>query len=84
MTILKIGRELGRKNLRRHRRSCYHRRDHAVRWGIRRSLGIMDSFFGIVNVFAQVYFLRDGSGIGVFAQQDGARRGFFGGISQKF
>jgi outer membrane receptor protein involved in Fe transport len=40
--------------------------------------------FDIVNVFDQVYFLRDGSGIGVFAPQYGARRGFYAGVSQKF
>jgi hypothetical protein len=40
--------------------------------------------FDIVNVFDTVYELRDGSGIGVFAPQYGARRGFFAGLSQKF
>jgi outer membrane receptor protein involved in Fe transport len=39
--------------------------------------------FDIVNLFDKVYELRDGSGIGVFAPQFGARRGFFAGISQK-
>ncbi len=39
--------------------------------------------FDIVNVFDQVYELRDGSGIGVFAPQFGARRGFYFGLSQK-
>jgi outer membrane receptor protein involved in Fe transport len=39
--------------------------------------------FDIVNLFDQVYELRDGSGIGVFAPQYGARRGFYAGISQK-
>jgi outer membrane receptor protein involved in Fe transport len=37
----------------------------------------------IVNLFDQVYELRDGSGIGVFAPQYGARRGFYAGVSQK-
>ncbi len=39
--------------------------------------------FDIVNLFDKVYELRDGSGIGVFAPQFGARRGFFAGVSQK-
>ena len=39
--------------------------------------------FDIVNLFDQIYELRNGSGIGVFAPQYGARRGFFAGISQK-
>ena len=39
--------------------------------------------FDIVNLFDQVYELRDGTGIGVFAPQFGARRGFYAGISQK-
>jgi outer membrane receptor protein involved in Fe transport len=40
--------------------------------------------FDVVNLFDQVYVLRDGSGIGVFAPQYGARRGVFAGVSQKF
>jgi outer membrane receptor protein involved in Fe transport len=39
--------------------------------------------FDIVNLFDQVYELRTGSGIGEFAPQYGARRGFYAGISQK-
>jgi outer membrane receptor protein involved in Fe transport len=39
--------------------------------------------FDIVNLFDKVYELRSGSGIGEFAPQFGARRGFFAGISQK-
>jgi outer membrane receptor protein involved in Fe transport len=39
--------------------------------------------FDIVNLFDQIYQLRTGSGIGEFAPQYGARRGFFAGISQK-
>lgn len=37
--------------------------------------------FDVVNLFDQVYELRDGSGIGVGAPQFGARRGFYGGVS---
>jgi hypothetical protein len=40
--------------------------------------------FDIVNVIDQIYELRDDTGIGVFAPQFGARRGFFAGLSQKF
>ncbi len=39
--------------------------------------------FDIVNLFDQIYELRNGTGIGVFAPQYGARRGFFAGLSQK-
>jgi outer membrane receptor protein involved in Fe transport len=39
--------------------------------------------FDIVNLFDQVYELRTGSGIGEFAPQYGARRGYYAGISQK-
>lgn len=39
--------------------------------------------FDVVNLFDNIYQIRDGSGIGVFAPQYGARRGFFVGLSQK-
>jgi outer membrane receptor protein involved in Fe transport len=39
--------------------------------------------FDVVNLFDQVYELRNGTGIGVFAPQFGARRGYFIGLSQK-
>jgi len=39
--------------------------------------------FDVVNLFDNIYQIRDGSGIGVFAPQYGPRRGFFFGISQK-
>lgn len=39
--------------------------------------------FDVVNLFDEVYEIRAGSGIGVFAPQYGPRRGFFAGISQK-
>jgi len=39
--------------------------------------------FDIVNAFDQVYELRDGTGIGVFAPQFGPRRGFYVGLSKK-
>ncbi len=37
-----------------------------------------------VNLFDEVYEIRNGTGIGVFAPQYGPRRGFFVGLSQKF
>jgi outer membrane receptor protein involved in Fe transport len=40
--------------------------------------------FDVVNLFDKIYEIRDGSGIGVFAPQYGARRGFYGGISYAF
>ncbi len=39
--------------------------------------------FDVVNLFDQIYALRTGTGIGVFAPQYGARRGYYAGISQK-
>ena len=39
--------------------------------------------FDVVNLFDNIYEIRDGSGIGVFAPQFGPRRGFFVGISKK-
>ena len=37
----------------------------------------------IVNLFENVYQIRSGSGIGVFAPQYGPRIGFFLGVSKK-
>jgi outer membrane receptor protein involved in Fe transport len=39
--------------------------------------------FDVVNLLDQVYELRDGSGIGVFAPQFGPRRTYLVGLSQK-
>ena len=39
--------------------------------------------FDVVNLFDQVYELRTGTGIGEFAPQYGARRGYYFGLSQK-
>jgi outer membrane receptor for ferrienterochelin and colicins len=38
----------------------------------------------VINIGDKVYEIRSGSGIGVFAPQYGARRGFFGGVSWAF
>lgn len=40
--------------------------------------------FDIINVLDEVYEIRDGEGIGVFAPQFGPRRAYFVGVSQKF
>ena len=40
--------------------------------------------FDVVNLFDTIYFIRNGSGIGVFAPQYGPRRGYFLGVSKKF
>src|SRR5580704_7426829 len=40
--------------------------------------------FDVVNVFDEVYQIRNGTGIGVFAPQYGPRRGFFGGLAWQF
>ena len=40
--------------------------------------------FDVINVFDTVYKLRDGTGVGVFTPQFGPRRGYFGGLAQKF
>jgi len=40
--------------------------------------------FDVVNVFDEVYELRSGSGVGVYAPQYGPRRGFCGGVTYDF
>jgi hypothetical protein len=39
--------------------------------------------FDVVNLADEIYLIRDGSGIGVFASQFGPRRGYYFGISKK-
>jgi outer membrane receptor protein involved in Fe transport len=46
--------------------------------------GPLTARFDVINLFDKVYQIRSGSGIGVFAPQYGARRGFFGGLSKDF
>jgi hypothetical protein len=48
------------------------------------SAGALTLRFDIINVLDKIYQIHSGTGIGVFAPQYGARRGFFGGISQDF
>ncbi|HXW23846.1 MAG TPA: TonB-dependent receptor [Xanthobacteraceae bacterium] len=75
-------------------RSGFANIDHAtpyasVNVGVAREFQLMPSDkpltvrFDIVNLFDQVYELRTGTGIGEFAPQYGARRGYFLGLSQK-
>jgi outer membrane receptor protein involved in Fe transport len=52
--------------------------EFAVPWGKPFTLR-----FGAVNILDQVYQLRDGTGIGVFAPQFGPRRTYLVGLSQK-
>ena len=40
--------------------------------------------FDVINVGDQIYQIRNGSGVGVFAPQYGQRRSFFGGITYSF
>jgi opacity protein-like surface antigen len=40
--------------------------------------------FDVINVFDNAYILKNGTGIGVFANAWGPRRGYYFGISQKF
>lgn len=55
--------------------------EHTFTWTRRRQL---KARFDVVNVFDEVYALRDGSGIGVFAPQYGQRRGFYGSTTLLF
>jgi outer membrane receptor protein involved in Fe transport len=40
--------------------------------------------FDVINLFDEVYEIRDGTGVGVGAPQFGQRRGFYSGISKSF
>src|SRR5262249_13986693 len=53
-------------------------REYQVAWGKPFTLR-----FDVVNLLDQVYELRDGTGIGVFAPQFGPRRTYLVGLSQK-
>ncbi|MGB6350220.1 MAG: ligand-gated channel, partial [Pseudolabrys sp.] len=74
-------------------RSGFANTDHVAAYatanvGVSRDFTVPDfgkftARFDVVNVFDTVYELRDGSGIGVFAPQFGARRGFYIGLSKK-
>ncbi len=55
---------------------------HDIKWStdVNKPLTVR---FDVVNLFDQIYELRTGSGIGEFAPQYGARRGYYVGLSQK-
>ena len=57
--------------------SLSHRFEHVLG-------GPIELRFDIINAFDEVYQIRDGTGVGVFAPQYGPRRGFFGGITKEF
>jgi outer membrane receptor protein involved in Fe transport len=40
--------------------------------------------FDVINVFDQIYQIRNGTGVGVGAPQYGPRRGFYGGMAWAF
>ena len=46
--------------------------------------GPLTARIDVINLFDQVYQIRSGSGVGVFAPQYGPRRGLFGGLSWRF
>jgi hypothetical protein len=48
------------------------------------SRGPLTVQFAIVNLFYEVYVIRSGTGIDVFAPQYGQRRGLFGGPAWEF
>ncbi|HUO11325.1 MAG TPA: TonB-dependent receptor [Caulobacteraceae bacterium] len=48
------------------------------------TVGAMDVRFDITNAFDEVYQIRTGTGVGVFAPQYGPRRGFFAGVTKDF
>jgi outer membrane receptor protein involved in Fe transport len=48
------------------------------------TIGSFDARFDIINVFDEVYKIRDGSGIDVGAPQFGPRRGFYAGLKKQF
>ena len=55
-------------------------RSHFVRPGIDLDTHITD----VVNLLDKTYFIRDGTGVGVFSPQFGPPRGFFGGLKKLF
>jgi outer membrane receptor protein involved in Fe transport len=54
---------------------------HDIRWST--DYKPLTVRFDVVNLFDKIYELRTGSGIGEFAPQFGARRGYYFGLSQK-
>jgi outer membrane receptor for ferrienterochelin and colicins len=48
------------------------------------STGPLTVRFDVINLLDKEYQIRSGTGVGVFAPQWGARRGFFGGLAWQF
>ena len=48
------------------------------------SSGTLEARLDVINLFDEVYEIRDGTGVGVFAPQYGPRRGLFVGLSKSF
>jgi len=46
--------------------------------------GPIEVRFDVINAFDEVYQIRNGTGVGVFAPQFGPRRGFFVGFTKDF
>jgi outer membrane receptor protein involved in Fe transport len=54
---------------------------HDIRWST--DYKPLTVRFDVVNLFDRIYMLRTGDGVGEFAPQFGARRGYYMGLSQK-
>jgi outer membrane receptor protein involved in Fe transport len=66
---------------------CYYPLNIAVEREVKFACGPVKSVrfrFDTVNLFNQIYKLRDGTGIGVGAPQYGAHRGFYGQVATTF
>ena len=48
------------------------------------ALGELEARFDVINLLDKNYFIRDGTGVGVFSPQFGPPRGFFGGLKKLF
>jgi outer membrane receptor protein involved in Fe transport len=46
--------------------------------------GTLQARLDVTNLFDEVYEIRDGTGVGVFAPQYGPRRGIFAGLTKSF
>ena len=44
----------------------------------------MEARFDVFNLWDEQYIIRNGTGLGVFAQQFGPRRAFYGGLKKEF
>ena len=57
--------------------SSSHKFDHTP-------VGSLEIRFDVINLFDEVYQIRNGTGVGVFAPQYGPRRGLFAGVTKEF